>query len=104
MKQTFPQLFNQVVSENNGDIYGYQNDQAYIRPPQSAPASAITIPDPMSNGFEDPDNIVTDPAYYYQEYDQPFGFSGVNPALVGATAHTLDLGYPTVAQATRGGY
>lgn len=46
--------------ENNGDIYGYQNDQAYIRPPQSAPSSAINIPDPISNGYEDPDAIAAE--------------------------------------------
>ena len=30
LKQLYPYQFNQVISEYNNDIYGYQNDHAYI--------------------------------------------------------------------------
>jgi hypothetical protein len=30
LKQLYPYQFNQVISESNNDIYGYQNDHAYI--------------------------------------------------------------------------
>ena len=47
LKQSFPTIFNQTIQDNNGDIYGYNNDQSYYRPGATVvpSTSSIQIPD-----------------------------------------------------------
>jgi hypothetical protein len=103
LKQQFPTLFNQVISENNGDIYGYNNDQTYYRPVQTIvqPPQSIQIPDPISTVYEEQDILVADGNQLFFEYDN-YSFNSVNPNFIGAPSHTLDINYS--AQGARNGY
>jgi hypothetical protein len=94
LKQQFPSLFNQVTSENNGDIYGYSNDQTYYRPVQTSvqPSSSIQITDSISNVYDDQEILAADGVYNIYDYDN-YTFNAVNPNLVGPASHTIDINY-----------
>ena len=97
LKQLYPYQFNQVISEYNNDIYGYQNDHAYIptgpriNSHAVATSAPIGIQDPLipGNAFDDPDLV--DP---YYDYDHNFAYSGINQGMVnGAPGHIHEIGF-----------
>lgn len=85
LKQNNGQIFNDIISSANGDIFGFRNDQAYTQirmgPSTSAPTAAITINDPLQ--FDDSDDNIYNA---YGDFDNAF-FPGVSQPLVPSTAH-----------------